>query len=213
MERLICAECNKFGVDIVCFGKCHRAFHQACLPCTVQSTRRWICPDCEKEVHRCHQCKEFASDKDLIQCQATDCYLFFHPSCVPEQFRRNRPFLCPAHCCSFCRQWEDERDPLLKCAYCCKSYHEYCLPLEVFPLSPQVFLCASHRFEDSTLPPLSYDLLVKRGGEQLPEEEELPEKTNEGEIDYLAYYKSQSLHSDAPSSKRLHQSKYVLTNT
>ena len=75
--------------------------------------------------------------------------MFFHPSCVPLQFRQSNPFICPLHCCSFCREWEEEQNSLLKCIYCCKSYHKYCLPLEVFPLSSRVFICASHRFVSS----------------------------------------------------------------
>ena len=132
-----------------------------------------------------------------MQCQSPGCYQYYHPKCIPAYCSRDY-FVCPLHRCSFCREWEEENDPFVKCVRCCKAYHEYCLPLEIFSISPHYMVCSFHRREDPPLPALTYELLTQR---RVQDEQSSQE---EAEFNELDYYRSQSIIQQDPYSKRIH---------
>ena len=110
-----CAVCEWGGGVVEC-GLCLTAFHPDCMEegdartLLREGEEHFTCSSCRHHFHECFLCKEGAPDRKLLRCDADDCGLHFHPSCMrrmklavsvdPED---DSVFLCPHHTCAICK--------------------------------------------------------------------------------------------------------------
>ncbi|KAK8804663.1 hypothetical protein WA171_006631, partial [Blastocystis sp. BT1] len=153
-----CCECLLSGSLIQCTGDCKRFFHHECVNAVIAQGEPWLCPDCQKGVHRCFHCKEYDIDQHLIQCSVESCRKYYHKQkeCCGEMTH-----ICPRHSCSLCKKNETLASPLVKCLRCERSYHHECCPLEICPLGDSI-LCIRHHLDQTSFPPLSMQVLEAR---------------------------------------------------
>jgi hypothetical protein len=88
----ICTECREAecAIDpesplLVCEGSCMRPFHYPCagLHTVPNDNEKWICSDCERNIHMCCVCHQYGDDNvDVYKCEKKECGLFFHEACL-----------------------------------------------------------------------------------------------------------------------------------
>ncbi|CAA6661570.1 unnamed protein product [Spirodela intermedia] len=120
----------------------------------VHAIQKFFCPNCLHKRHQCFACGQLGnSDKqaepEVFRCISASCGHFYHPGCVaklllPEnegegavleaKIAAGESFLCPAHKCRVCKQFENKEVKELQfamCRRCPKSYHRKCLPRRI----------------------------------------------------------------------------------